>query len=447
MTKLHDALIASASTDDGSKRKRGDKAACDMARQIGAVVHAIADAAGQADGRLPDASGLTECAVADIDGKRRYLGFPNGIVDLQTGRLLSAADGRHALVTTMLPDPYDPDATHDDVTRLFAHLTDAQRQWIILSLAHSLTGDTSVKRFYVIVGPKNGGKSTLVEAVLLSVGVYGASLATGALTPARGGRGANAHTADMHTLVPPVRVGFIPELDRHQRFDVARLKSLTGSDTLTYRPAYAPLPLQVKSLAAIWIVGNDLPSAGFGLTDDAMRYRFTAVEYPAVPDDQRDDRMLTAWRHDVDGSAARRQALVALLVASAVALRGNAPAMPAEIAAQTASVVERDLGELRSWIMASVLPGRDTDVLASADVWRAACVVFGTDPDDDSAEIDGFTKVKFGKLVREIVGLPGSKMLKRQGVSVRGWRGYRLADDAMTDDDGTEIDAGSLLFE
>ena len=53
---------------------------------------------------------LTRCDAGDLD-RLQYLGAPNGVIDLQTGRLLPPEEGRLALVTRQLPDPYDPDAT------------------------------------------------------------------------------------------------------------------------------------------------------------------------------------------------------------------------------------------------------------------------------------------------------------------------------------------------
>ena len=69
----------------------------------------------------PPPEGLTECHTRELN-PLRYLGAPNGVIDLTTGRLLPPVEGRRCLVTFSLPDPYDPDVTHPDVEQLTAHL-------------------------------------------------------------------------------------------------------------------------------------------------------------------------------------------------------------------------------------------------------------------------------------------------------------------------------------
>ena len=42
-----------------------------------------------------------------IDAELHLLGAPNGVIDLQTGKLLEPRFGREALVARQLPDPYE----------------------------------------------------------------------------------------------------------------------------------------------------------------------------------------------------------------------------------------------------------------------------------------------------------------------------------------------------
>ena len=60
-------------------------------------------------------AGYRQVSIADIDGDTRYLGAPNGVVDLSTGALLTGRGASSILVCRRLPDPYDPDARHADV--------------------------------------------------------------------------------------------------------------------------------------------------------------------------------------------------------------------------------------------------------------------------------------------------------------------------------------------
>ena len=107
---------------------------------------------------------VTECRTEDLDADTRYLGAANGVIDLYEGHLLSRAEGRTALVTQSTPVACDPAATHPDVDRLLAHLPDDLQEWWWASLGFGLLGQPS-RAFYLCVGPSNGGKTTMVNAV------------------------------------------------------------------------------------------------------------------------------------------------------------------------------------------------------------------------------------------------------------------------------------------
>ncbi|MCY4086521.1 MAG: hypothetical protein OXG37_06455 [Actinomycetia bacterium] len=156
--------------------------------------------------------GLMQCEVGKLDGTR-WLGAPNGVTDLHTGQLLSVEEGRRELVTESVPDPYVPDATHPDVERLTAHLPEELAGYVWDMLAYALHGQPA-RTFVVLAGATGGGKSTLARAVQASLGLnYAGALADGAITPQRGGRGANQATPDMETVMPPRRVAFSPEVE------------------------------------------------------------------------------------------------------------------------------------------------------------------------------------------------------------------------------------------
>ena len=111
------------------------------------------------------------CLDTDLDDDLRYLGTKTGVVDLYTGKLLPPAEAREHLVTWQTPVGFNPTATHPDVGRLFAHLSEELRTWFWRALGFHLLGAPS-RRFYVVEGPKGGGKSTLANALEATLGPY-----------------------------------------------------------------------------------------------------------------------------------------------------------------------------------------------------------------------------------------------------------------------------------
>ena len=134
-------------------------------------------------GRLP--AGFTEAKEFELDQNKRYLGAPNGVIDLDTGDLLTGDAARSKLVTRSVPDPYNPNAQHPAVDGLLAHLDDEHRDWILAAVAYALRGNPN-RRIYVLEGPPGGGKTTLLNAVRaclgsVKAGGYGFTLQENAL--------------------------------------------------------------------------------------------------------------------------------------------------------------------------------------------------------------------------------------------------------------------------
>ena len=145
-----------------AKKLRSDEGRQKALRSVGRVVERW-----RYDRALPN--GFKVVKADELDRNSRYLGAPNGIIDLNTESLLTGAEARSKLVTRQVPDPYDPNATHPDVDRLMGHLPEASRSFLVNAFGYALRGKVS-RRFYVLLGPPAGGKSTLLEAVTAALG-------------------------------------------------------------------------------------------------------------------------------------------------------------------------------------------------------------------------------------------------------------------------------------
>lgn len=365
---------------------------------------------------------LTECDAADLDAVR-WLGAPNGVIDLHTGRLLPPAEGRRALVTRWLPDPYDPSAEHRDAELLTAHVPTVLAVYVWDSFGFSLLGQPS-RRFLVVIGPPGGGKTTIARAVAAALGCYAGPLAEGAIAPTRGGRGANAPTPDMASIMPPRRLALGAEVEK-MRPDVARLKAATGGDPLPRRELYQPLSEGVPT-ATLVLFGNQAPER-LGLDDQAVVDRARAVPYPGLPEGERDSRLVNAWNGDDPEAVRRRQAVAAKLVRHAAnQTPGVPPEPPAEVLAYVDELREADIGEVGVWLRDRVRRGSEGDVLAAAEVHRAIGDALGAEGEGKDWRVDGLSRQQVTVKLRNLHGLGQSKSHTVNGVSVRGWRGWRI---------------------
>ena len=369
--------------------------------------------------------GVRTCKRVELDANTRYLGAPNGVVDLQAGELLLPGTAADCLATASLPDPFDPEAAHPDVERLTAHQHEVDSEWVLTSLAFSLHGvSAGAKALNFLVGRRDGGKSTLVQAVQAAFGPYVGSLGDGAVSPKRRG---GAATPDMGTVMPPVRIAFSAEIE-DLWVDVARVKALTGSDSQSWRDLYQS-PRTQRPTAAVWLVGNELPRNMDELAEnEAAVSRMRIVAYEPIPPELQDPAMLAAFDFETAGSVERRQALVAALVLRAVEQAGVPPMMPARIAETTQRLIDSSRGEAGECVRSAVERGDElSDVLGTTQLWEAAQAAAGGPKGD---LVWGKSRQQIVELLRMVHDLPPSRPVHSSalGKKVRGWRGWRLVD-------------------
>lgn len=358
----------------------------------------------------------------------RYLGAPNGAVDLSTGALIPPEQTAGLLLTRTLPDPYDPTAEHPDVDALTAHLPDAVEDYVWKSLGYALWGKPG-RVMLAIIGPPAGGKSTFAEAVRTALGSdYAVAVGDGALSPNKDGA---APSPELGKLMGGARLGFAPELES-QRTQAARLKKLTGGDAMAHRDLYGPVRNSVAT-ATLVMVGNDMPAAGFGAAGDpAFAERLRVVPVGAVSASARRPNMVGLFEDDDDPEARyRRQAIVARLVAGCAKTEpGAPPAPPPEVVTETQDRLQQDIGDLGAWLQTAVERAAEGRLLTRHLFQAAEAAGVAGGP-------RGATPATVTKMARNLHSLPAAKKGQRapklngpgsdQGA---GWPGWRLAADA-----------------
>ena len=254
-------------------------------------------------------SDVMVCDYQLLDSDMRYLGAPNGVIDLDTGKLLSPQDGKKCLVTYQVPDAYNPEAYHSDVDLLFNHLDKDTRDDVLNQIAYSLRGSPS-KRFLLWEGEADSGKTGFLQALRESFGNYVYPMTKSVISRQRNTND-DGPTPGAHTVMPPVRVAYLEESEYHN-IDPAKIKLLTGGSSLIYRPLYQN-PIEGLPSATMVLCGNSF--ARVGINDPAVAIRAVPSRWTKLP--LIIESMGTAFGPkcaDQLEAARRRQALVALLV-------------------------------------------------------------------------------------------------------------------------------------
>ena len=307
------------------------------------------------DGTVPP--GLTECQEANLDGNTRYLGAPNGVIDLFNGNLLTGDDARSCLVSRSLTDFYDPDAMDPAVDQLFAYFPGDAYEWLLSAMGHALRGRPN-SRDYLLVGETKTGKSTLFGAIAAALGDHAGFIPVGAIAQKKYAGGPEP---EMEAFTNR-RLMFYSEPPAN--LDYQRSKNQSGGDTTAFRKMRSDIVIERRTTATRFFACNpdDVPRLPWHI--QAMYERLRALPYPAVPVEKVDltlpDRLNTVRS---------RQALAALLVRYAVANPKPPDDIPS-VATLRRELRDESTGEAGEWLETALVPSPDG--VATSELWEAA---------------------------------------------------------------------------
>lgn len=238
-------------------------------------------------------------SLADLDRHAHLLNVANGTLDL--GSLTLRPHRREDLLTQCSPVEYHPNARSDRFRRYLTDLTggDTELEGYLQRVAgYCLWGARPEKAFFVLLGPPDTGKTTLLEALLAVTGSYGmASDFQTFLASRHGSVGARPDIAAMRGK----RIVVAAEVAAQSKFDSALLKRLTGGDTVVARHLYRE-PIEFRPTAAYLLGANALPAVD--PSDEALLERMHVVPCRyRVPPERRDPTLAPALR-DPDRDAA-----------------------------------------------------------------------------------------------------------------------------------------------
>jgi len=352
------------------------------------------------------------CDERDLDADQTVLGAPNGVIDLDSGELLTGPAAADRLVTRRVADPYDRDAQHEVADRLFAHLPEAERAWLLGALGFALRGSPQ-RRIYLLLGDPGGGKSTLMRGVTEALGEYGGSINREDIQQTRN---TNRH-APRPSLLPflHARVMAANEVG-NIRLDDNLLKMLSGEDSFDAR-ALNQNPVYGTAKATLFLVANDLPR--LNLRDRSMRERLHILPYPTVPPEQRDPETLSA----VVQQAPVRQALMAALVRAAQQHRRPPETNSMIEEANRRAAAQMDSG-LVAWLDTMVQADPNGRV-ATRRLWDAALVAADNAGGKEAFDLN---QSSFSRAVCQHYGLGVPVVLLVDGRQQRAYTGLRLLD-------------------
>ena len=242
----------------------------------GAKTVAAVEPLAQADPRL--------ATTVDIwDADPWLLNTPDGVVDLRTSKLRPHSSSDYMTQITAVGPGGDCPRFKAFLLEIMA---DAEEMvaFIQRMLGYCLTGDISEEAVFFIYGTGQNGKGVLTSTIEWIVGDYCKSANDELFTQTHGDR----HPTEVARL-QGARMVLVTEVEEGRRWDEAKLKKMTGGDTLTARLMRQDF-FQFKPQFKPVISGNHKPQ--IKSVDVAMRRRIDLVPFSVtIPDEKRDNEL------------------------------------------------------------------------------------------------------------------------------------------------------------
>lgn len=233
--------------------------------------------------------------LTDFDADPMAFNCANGTLDLRTGKL--RPHDPLDLITAMSPVVYDADATcklFDVFLRQILNGDEALVAYLQRVIGYLLTGLTIEQVLHFFHGLGANGKSTLCEIILAIMGDYAIVCAPELVIAKR-----HAGIPNDIARLRGVRVALMNETSQGSRFDEAKLKDLTGGDSLTGRFLHQEF-FDFRPSHKLIIRGNHKPAITG--TDEGIWRRLRLVPFTVqIPGAEQDKHLVEKLRAELPG--------------------------------------------------------------------------------------------------------------------------------------------------
>jgi len=139
------------------------------------------------------------------------------------------------------------------------------------AIGYSLTGSTNEQCMFIMIGDGANGKSTFINVINKLLGTYGTTAASQTLV-ANGGSSVGDDLVDL----VGARLITVSETEEGQSLAEAKIKQMTGGDTLKGRPLYGK-HVEFSIQGKLWLATNSLPQ--INNSDHGIWRRIMAIPF------------------------------------------------------------------------------------------------------------------------------------------------------------------------
>ena len=222
-----------------------------------------------------------------VVGRYPYLPVTNGILNLLTGQLVPH---RYQPIPTQVSDvSFDPKASADRFNKFLSEVLngdEAMIAYVLRVLGYAILGKPKEQVMFILIGPSNNGKSTLLEVVMAILGRdYATRLRTETLMQkSHVNDGASPALANLAGK----RLAVVAEPNANHRLDTSLVKQLTGESSMQVRGLFSD-GLDMTIECCLFMTANFMPFAN--AEDKGLWRRMRIIPF---------DRIFTPEEIDLD---------------------------------------------------------------------------------------------------------------------------------------------------
>lgn len=229
----------------------------------------------------------------DLDPDNWLMGTSSGTLDLRTGEVHDPTPAE--LISRVTSVPYDPEATCPQWEKFLARVQpdEEMRAFIQRAVGYSLTGSVREQVMFVAYGEGDNGKSVLIETLGSLMGTYGQKAPPELLMAKQ------AETSNDVARLRGARFVAVVETEKGRRLAEARVKELTGADTVAARFLHREF-FTFRPVCKLWLVTNHRPRV-MG-TDNGIWRRLVLLPFrEAIPASEKDRDLVDKLRTELPG--------------------------------------------------------------------------------------------------------------------------------------------------
>lgn len=215
----------------------------------------------------------------EIDKKPMLLACKNGVIDLETGRLLPG-NPKDYLVRAIPVDYHGIDHVNEDWERFQREIHQDNQEdadFVRRYMGYAITGLTTEQHLACFIGEGANGKGTMFETLHEILGELAWSIEPEMILDQKNAKSSAGPSPDIVSLYGR-RLVIASETDQNRRISAAKVKRLTGSDTLTGRAPHDKYEINFVPTHTLVLYTNHPPR---GLASDfAMFRRLLYINYP-----------------------------------------------------------------------------------------------------------------------------------------------------------------------